>query len=293
MAAPPAWLRPTWLLHDTELPVSGLPYIDLPQRFGPISTFGVLLVLGVFFGGALARRYARRNGLDTEALSWLTTRVVAWGFLGAVVLDIVFYEASAFVEAPWTTIKKLGISSYGGAVAGTFAFLFYARRRGLNLRRWGDLLAYGATGGWLFGRLGCAVAHDHLGLRTEFALGVNVPPGRYPFDRADHVIRAHDLGLYELFLWIVLLAALYFLERWRGRRPGFLIGFLAVAYSIPRFLLEFLREATTDPRYFGLTFAQHASIAAFIAGIVLLVRKPATPQVEATDEIGAAVDRAG
>lgn len=271
--------------------MNGVPYIDVPQRIGPISVFGVLLVLGVLFGGFLARRYARRNGLDQDTLRWLTGRVVAWGFAGAVVLNIVFYEASAFVDHPWTTITKLGISSYGGAVVGAIAFVYYARQRDLDRRRWGDLLAYGAAGGWLLGRLGCAVVHDHLGGPTDFALGVNVPPGRYPFERVDHVVRAHDLGLYEFLLWIILLACLLGLERWRGRRPGFLVGFLAVAYSIPRFMLEFLRPASTDPRYLGLTFAQHASIAALLVGLVLLfggssgetgrpVQRSATPRSE-------------
>ena len=216
--------------------------------------------------GATARTSTRWPG--SRPGSW------RWGFFGALALDIAFYEPSAFIEAPWETIKKLGISSYGGAIGGTLAFLFYAGRKGLDRRRWGDLLAYGVSGGYLFGRLGCAVAHDHLGRKTDFALAVNVPPGRYPFDRADHVIRAHDLGLYEFFLWIVLVGALLLLERWRGRRPGFLVGFLAVVYSIPRFFLEFLRLESSDPRYGGLTFAQWASIVIFVAGIYLLVRKP-------------------
>lgn len=254
--------------------MSGLPYIDIPQKFGPVSTFGLLLVAGLLFAGALTRRYATRNGEDLDTLAWLTTRVVAWGFFGALALDIAFYEPSAFLADPWGTIKKLGISSYGGGLAGALAFIFYAGRKGLDRRRWGDLLAYGVAGGYLFGRLGCAVAHDHLGRKTDFALGVNVPPGRYPFDRADHVIRAHDLGLYEFFVWIVIVAALLVLERWRGRRPGFLVGFMAVVYSPPRFFLEFLRLDSSDPRYGGLTFAQWASIAIFIAGMYLLFKKP-------------------
>ena len=264
--------------------MSGLPYIDIPQKLGPVSTFGLLLVVGLLFAGALTRRYARRNGEDLDTLAWLTTRVVAWGFFGAIALDIAFYEPAAFMEAPWETIKKLGISSYGGGLAGALAFIVYAGRKGLDRRRWGDLLAYGVSGGYLFGRLGCAVAHDHLGRKTDFALGVNVPPGRYPFDRADHVIRAHDLGLYEFFLWIVIVAALLVLERWRGRRPGFLVGFMAVVYSPPRFFLEFLRLESSDPRYGGLTFAQWASIGIFIAGMFLLLKKPG-PQAEVKEEV--------
>jgi phosphatidylglycerol---prolipoprotein diacylglyceryl transferase len=254
--------------------VNGLPFISVPERLGPISIFGVLVVIGVLFGGFLTRRYVRRNDLDEDTMSWLNTRVVAWGFVGAIVLNIVFYEPAAFVANPWKTIKALGISSYGGAIAAAVAFLYYTRKRDLDRRRWGDALSLGAAGGWLFGRLGCAVVHDHLGQRTDFAFAVNVPPGRYPFARVDHVVRAHDLGLYEFFLWIVLLVGLLLLARLQRRKPGLLVGALAIAYSIPRFFLEFLRLPTTDPRYIGLTFAQHASIILFIVGVYIVVSRP-------------------
>lgn len=251
--------------------MAGLPYIDVPQRIGPISTFGVLVVVGIAFGTWLARRYARDSGLDQESLSWLGPRLIGWGFAGAFIIDAVVYEWDRLLVEPWSVITAFGISSYGAGVGGAAAFLYYTRRRGLDRRRWADMAAVGAAGGWLFGRIGCAVVHDHLGRTTDFPLGVNVPPGRYPFALEPHVIRAHDLGLYEAALWIALLAALLLLARWKRRRPGFLMGFLAVAYSVPRFLFEFLRLPESDPRYAGLTFAQWASIGALLIGLWLLL----------------------
>jgi phosphatidylglycerol:prolipoprotein diacylglycerol transferase len=250
--------------------MDGLPYIDVPQSFGPIKTFGVLLFCGVLLGTWMARKYCERNDLDEEVLRWFGTRLIVWGFVGSVVLNIVFYEWSQFLADPWDVVKALGISSYGAIVAGGIAFFYYTRKRGLDRRRWADMAAWGASGGWLLGRLGCALAHDHVGLVTDSPFGVNFPPMRYPFDRTSAVIRAHDLGLYEFLLWIPLVAMVVLLERWKGRRPGFLLGILAVAYSVPRFLFEFLRPDRTDPRYGGLTFAQWASIAAFAIGLWLL-----------------------
>src|SRR5690606_5848372 len=105
---------------------------------------------------------------------------------------------------------------------------------------------------------------------------------KYPFDRSAEVIRAHDLGLYEFFVWVALLLALVLLERWKGRKPGFLLGFLAVAYSIPRFFFEYLRFSETDPRYAGLTFAQWSSIAFFVWGLWLILA-PARTREEAPE----------
>ena len=279
---------------------AGFPYIDVPTNIGPINIFGILLATGVLFGGWLVRKYAERNGLDEEDMRWLVIRVTVWGFIGSFVLNTVFYEWGAFARDPWDVTKKLGISSYGAAVAGAIAFLVYTHIRKLDRRRWSDLAAWGAAGGWLFGRLGCALVHDHVGARSDFPLAVAFPgdpdgPGKalgsFPFDRtATETIQAHDLGLYEFFLWCVLLVALVLLERWKGRRPGFLMGFMAFAYSIPRFLFEFLRPEITDPRYGGLTFAQWASIAAFFIGLWLMFG-PMKPRTEPLPEAVATVTK--
>jgi phosphatidylglycerol:prolipoprotein diacylglycerol transferase len=260
--------------------MDGIPYIDIPQSFGPIKTFGLFLVAGLAFGSWMARKYCQRNDLDEETMRWLGVRLIVWGLIGAVGLNIVFYDWSRFLRDPWDVIKALGISSYGAIVASAIAFFYYTGKKGLDRRRWADATAWGVSGGWLFGRLGCAVAHDHIGALTDSPFGVNIPPDRPPF-RAEQVVRAHDLGLYEFLLWIPLLLLVVGLERWKGRRPGTLLGALAVTYSIPRFLFEFLRLDDTDPRLGGLTFAQWASIAAFVIGLWLLVSKPRPAPVEA------------
>jgi phosphatidylglycerol:prolipoprotein diacylglycerol transferase len=265
--------------------MSAVPYADLPQSFGPINLFGILIALGVLFGTYLARKYCERNGLDQDTLQYFGLRIIIWGFIGAHVFNTVFYDMHAFLEDPWGTTKKLGISSYGAALSGAIAYLYYTWKLKLDRRRWADMSALGAAGGWLFGRLGCALVHDHVGFKTDSPFAVDFPPMKYPWDRSDEVIRAHDLGLYEFWLWIVILAALILLERWKGRRPGFLMGFMAVTYSVPRFLFEFLRPDVTDPRYAGLTFAQWASILAFATGLWLLFgpRKAPVPEAVAVE----------
>jgi phosphatidylglycerol:prolipoprotein diacylglycerol transferase len=256
------------------------PYIDLPTTLGPINLFGILLAIGVLFGSWMARKYCERNGLDEETLRWFGIRLIVWGFIGSFVLNTVFYEWDAFVHDPWDVTKKLGISSYGAMVVSSIAFMVYTHIKKLDRRKWADMAAWGAAGGWLFGRLGCAVVHDHVGSKTDFALAVDFPPRRFPFEKVPTTIRAHDLGLYEFFLWCVILVVLVLLERWKGRRPGFLMGVMAVIYSVPRFLFEFLRPEITDPRYGGLTFAQWSAIAMFLVGLYLLfapIKNPNEP----------------
>ena len=263
--------------------MGAFPYADLPQSFGFINLFGILIAAGVLLGTWLARKYCERNGLDQDTLQYFGLRLIIWGFIGAHVFNTIFYDLHAFIEDPWATTKKLGISSYGAALSGTIAFFYYAWKLKLEKRRWGDMAAWGAAGGWLFGRLGCALVHDHVGFKTDSPFGVDFPPMKYPWDKSDEVIRAHDLGLYEFLLWIALLVMVVLLERWKGRKPGFLMGMLALVYSVPRFFFEFLRPEVTDPRYAGLTFAQWASIAAFLTGAYLIFGK-VKARAEAVDE---------
>ncbi|HMG55202.1 MAG TPA: prolipoprotein diacylglyceryl transferase family protein, partial [Kofleriaceae bacterium] len=78
-------------------------------------------------------------------------------------------------------------------------------------------------------------------------------------------IRAWNLGLIEfLYLVPINLVILYLAFRPSKRSPaGFVTVLTGVLYTPVRFFLDFLRPEDTDPRYFGLTFAQWASILAF------------------------------
>lgn len=265
--------------------MGAFPYADLPQSFGFINLFGILIAAGVLLGTWLGRKYCERNGLDQDTLQFFGLRLIVWGFIGAHVFNTIFYDMHGFIEDPWGTTKKLGISSYGAVLSGALAYFYYTWKLKLDRRKWADMAAWGASGGWLFGRLGCALVHDHVGFKTDSPMGVNFPPMKYPWDRSQEVIRAHDLGLYEFLLWLVLLAMVILLERWKGRKPGFIMGALAVAYSVPRFLFEFLRPDVTDPRYAGLTFAQWASIGVFLVGLQLIFGKvkPPVPEAVATE----------
>jgi prolipoprotein diacylglyceryltransferase len=66
----------------------------------------------------------------------------------------------------------------------------------------------------------------------------------------------------------VLLAATALLLR-RPRRPGWIVGVVAIGYAVPRFFLDFLRRELSDPRYAGLTPAQWSCIATAAAAIAL------------------------
>jgi phosphatidylglycerol:prolipoprotein diacylglycerol transferase len=118
--------------------------------------------------------------------------------------------------------------------------------------------------GWVLGRLGCTLVHDHIGRRSEFLLAIRFPDGP-----------RHDLGLYELlYTLVVLVPAVLVLAR-RRRPPGTSVAVLALVYVPFRFLADFLRATDlpgADARYLGLTVGQYGSIALAVVGVAVAMR---------------------
>ena len=225
-----------------------------------LAVFGTLVALGVAAGVLFAERRARVVGIPERelhaAILWavipgfaLSHLVALWphaGHAGEVSLRI----ALSF----WN-----GMSSFGGFAGAFLGLAFHFRRRRGSWVPVAEVLLQALVVGWSFGRLGCALVHDHVGRASEFPLAVRFPGGA-----------RHDLGLYEwLFTAFVLLPAVWLLNR-RPRAPGATIAWISLLYAPARFAGDFLRHADLadpDPRIFGLTFAQYGCIALAAVGI--------------------------
>jgi phosphatidylglycerol:prolipoprotein diacylglycerol transferase len=243
----------------------------LPPQIA-IQPFGLLVALGVMLGARVSEKRAARLGLKNELISDFIAHVVLIGFVLGHIFDRITYEPEVILRdpldllMPWKSLSSFG--GFFGAVAG--AFIWKARRK-LNITIPLDQVAFGMPVGWLFGRTGCFVVHDHPGRLTNFFLAVN----DYHYGNL-MVGPRHDLGLYEV-LWSAVMIPLFF---WLDRKPrphGFYTGFIAVMYAPFRFGLDFLREA--DATYFGLTPGHYSSILALLLGVFVLwraYRRPVT-----------------
>jgi phosphatidylglycerol:prolipoprotein diacylglycerol transferase len=243
-----------------------LPYVELP-RLGPVTSFGVLAMLGAFFGLAAGSRHAEKLGLDPARVRRMAMCCGVGGLLGAHYMDLVFYQPGWFErsDAVWLFLNPFaGISSYGGLIGGTLGFFVFALSSRVKRLRYADAALVAVVVLLTFGRAGCASVHDHVGIASSFALAVDFPAGSPAGVAGPH----HDLGLYELALFSALLAVCVVLLR-KPRRPGWIVGVVAIGYAVPRFFLDFLRRASTDPRYDGLTPAQWSCLATVTIALAL------------------------
>jgi phosphatidylglycerol:prolipoprotein diacylglycerol transferase len=199
----------------------------------------------------------------------------------------------------WLEMLRIwsGISSFGGFIGATLGVVIFLNvqkvhvipgllvlegGKGRPVLKYVDALAFGFAFAWIFGRMGCFSAHDHVGCATNSPLAVAFPDG---WRRGVPAIEAfgppgitprYDLGFLEM-LWSVGLS-LFFLAVSRTRkvlRPGWYVAVMAMLYAPFRFYLDTLRAIDidgADKRYFasltepGLTPGQLSAVAFFLVG---------------------------
>jgi phosphatidylglycerol---prolipoprotein diacylglyceryl transferase len=164
-----------------------------------------------------------------------------------------------------------GLSSVGGFFGAWIGMVVYLKMHKQPIMPYADGTIYGLVLGWCFGRLGCSVVHDHPGKVVEE--GTFLAVGPWP----DGSWR-YDLGLLEFMFACMLCVTVYFVIDWKSKRPGWLVGFVAVAYAPFRFALDFFRAdeaargviGTPDIRYVGLTTAQWFTVLFALVGLWLM-----------------------
>jgi phosphatidylglycerol:prolipoprotein diacylglycerol transferase len=280
----------------------GLPYFHLGSLdVGvPIQAFGMLVAAGVLIGAALLRRYAEWHGVSDDHIRGLITWILISGFLGAHEFDVIAYQwdrigdATVVTPAGWWFLPEAmwpsnwplglriwdGISSYGGFIGGALGFALYVWWKRLPVRLFADVTIVGLLPAFSIGRLGCTVVSDHIGaaadpdrwysfLAMDYPRKVNPAHLAEAYPGTSEFIRAWNLGFVEfLYLAPVTAVILWLAFRPSKRQPaGFVTALAGVLYAPVRFFLDYLRPEDTDPRYLGMTFAQWASILAFVVAV--------------------------
>lgn len=268
-----------WVFPLPEIaPVTVLGHtFDFPPDV-QVHPFGLLVAAGVILGAFVAERRARHVGLEPMAISGLSGHVIVGGFVVGHVFDAIAYHPDHVLEEPWYVLEIWnGLSSFGGFLGAIVGAVVWQRRHQLPfvaIRIASDPIAFSFPFGWLFGRIGCFVTHDHPGRVTMSPLGVADYAVGYP----PYQVR-HDLGLYEVFWCLAMIPLVLALGR-RTWPRGLFLGLVPLLYAPVRFGLDFLRATdldASDPRYLGLTPGHYAAVVLFGLGALVLVRTARDP----------------
>ena len=247
-----------------------LPYLI---KFGKYSvpTYGVLVALAFLTALALATKFAKQRGMNTEKIVNLGVYCALVGMLGAKLLMIALdpdYRAHPAEIFSLSTLQSAGIFYGGFILAVVFAF-FYMRAQQLPLLPTCDVFAPGLAIGHGIGRLGCFAAGCCWGKPTHL-------PWAVTFRNADATtgvplnVPLHPTQLYEAFAeGLVCLILIWQLRR--PHRDGQVIGLYGLLYGMVRFGVEFLREHdASNPLGGPFTLEQWISLGLAMFGLYLI-----------------------
>jgi phosphatidylglycerol:prolipoprotein diacylglycerol transferase len=267
---------PYFGLTTYNLPIPGLGSL-------PLDPWAILVCFGFVFGLEVGRARAIKLGMDVKDIVDGAVVTVATGFVVGHFFTVFFYFPERLAdEGIWALLKLwTGFSSMGGfvgAVLGSVVFYTLIRKR--PYWRYADVISFGFPFGWLFGRMGCGVVHDHIGAITTQPWGMNFDEGMRnfswlagdPYRWADGI--RHELGLYEMIYMIPVCGLWLWLAR-KDRPPGFFTALFGAVYMPVRFVLDFFRNADLshqDVRYWALTPAQWGCLVFFAVCLFILYR---------------------
>ncbi|MCQ8185027.1 prolipoprotein diacylglyceryl transferase [Parvularcula maris] len=290
----------------------------------PVRIYALAYIVGIILGWSYLGRLLRqpqlwnprgsiRNPgsppLDKEKLDDFVTWIILGVILGGRLGFVLFYRPELIVEPPsawpqifgvpiWTplAIWTGGMSFHGGLLGVAVVTFLFARKRGTDPLRIGDLLACAAPIGLFFGRLANFINAELYGRATDGPMGMVFPklydsergewlygpedgPGLYPREEwietgqavARHPSQLYEAALEGLLLFILLRIAVtrFRILRFKGAATGlFLAG-----YGLARFTVEFFREPDSYAATLGfLTRGMLLSLPMIVLGLFLFYR---------------------
>ncbi|MEX2009659.1 MAG: prolipoprotein diacylglyceryl transferase [Dongiaceae bacterium] len=207
---------------------------------------------------------------------WATLGVILGGRLGYVL----FYQPGYFLANPGQVamVWRGGMSFHGGLVGVALAMVLFARRHGVRLLAFADIVACAAPIGLFLGRLANFVNAELYGRPSDVPWAM-VFPGAGPEPR-------HPSQLYEAGLeGAALFALLFVLTRVTPAlvRPGLLTGVFLTGYALSRIFVELFRAPDAQIGYLvaGTTMGQWLSLPLLAFGLALVARaaRAAGPRV--------------
>ena len=223
-----------------------------------VTSFGVLVALGVLVGVVVLGREMARTGLDAARGQEAAVMAVLGGLIGAKLLYVLEHAQEPLLE---NLLARGGLSWFGGLIGGVVAGIAAVVRARLPLLPTLAAAAPALAFGQALGRIGCFLVGDDYGRPSSLPWAVAFPRGLPPT-----TVPVHPTQLYEA-AGLVIIGGL--LLRWR--REGWddrsvVASYLLLAGTL-RFGIEFIR--INPPVLDGLTVAHLISGTAVLLGVGL------------------------
>jgi phosphatidylglycerol:prolipoprotein diacylglycerol transferase len=249
-----------------------IPYFQFVSvTIGPFTLYvwGFFVALGMLTSFFIIHHLLRHNKNLQESAERLFFWVVIAGIIGSRLGHVFLYEWPYFSTHPGDILKvwQGGLSSFGGFVGAALPLIiFWKKNNPATVQKIIATCTLAFPWGWGIGRIGCFMIHDHPGRPCPLCL--------LPIRYEDGSLRP-DLGLYDALLALGVGLLLYISKKKNILKEEHLFPTLILAYSFPRFFLDFLRAYPPlgEVRYLGLTPAQYLSVFFCICAARAILKK--------------------
>jgi phosphatidylglycerol:prolipoprotein diacylglycerol transferase len=239
-----------------------------------ISWYSICILIGIFVGGTLLLREAKKFHIDDDFLSNLVFWTTIFAIIGAR-LYFVAFNWTSYVSNPADILRTWegGLAIHGAILFGFIFIVFYTFKYKVKLLRILDIAVPGLIIGQAIGRWGNFFNQEAFGSQVslDFLKSLHLPQfiidGMYI-----NGTYYHPTFLYES-IWCLIGFIIIILVRkfYKYLKQGQLTGIYFMWYSLGRFFIESLR---TDSLMFGqYRMAQLVSIALFVIGVLIVLFK--------------------
>ncbi len=209
-----------------------------------------------------------------DFIVWATIGIILGGRIGYVLFYGLIYQTETYLNPiNWLLIWEGGMSFHGGFIGVVLAVIWFSRRRGIDMLRFGDLMAAVAPIGLFFGRVANFINGELYGRVTESPLGMV-----FPVNGAGALPR-HPSQLYEAFLegivLFVVIGVLIARFRLLERRGGAIAIFIG-GYGIARAIVEYFFRDSDQMVSLSLNLSMGTllSLPMMVAGLLFWVYGP-------------------
>jgi phosphatidylglycerol:prolipoprotein diacylglycerol transferase len=240
----------------------------------PITTFGVMVMLGVVAASLWLGTALRRLGVEQrDAVGDLVTATLISGFLGARILYLIIHPEAYHGVLSIVALWEGGIVSYGGFFGGALGGVWFARRHKMSIARLGDAMLPALALGQAFGRVGCLLVGDDYGKPWDGPWAVTFPA------LEGGLIPPHLVGVplhpSQIYLSLMNLA-IFGITAWmfaRRKFDGQVLAATMVLYAVGRFGIEYTRGDDVERGFLGsLSTAQWWSLGTAVLAALLFLR---------------------
>jgi phosphatidylglycerol---prolipoprotein diacylglyceryl transferase len=247
---------------------------------GPIDIhwYGIFIVLGIIAAMFIIGKLAEKYGIKKEDIIDIAFYAIIGGIIGARIYFI-FLELPYFLINPINIFKIWhgGLAIHGGILGGLLSVFILSKIKKINFWKLTAIAAPGMALAQAIGRWGNYFNQEVFGKPTNLPWGIPIEPMNRPLEYLSSQY-FHPTFLYEsignlIIFCLLILAHRHLIKNKKMEKYHFMLISSAylIAYSILRFMLEFLRVDETI-LVFGIRWPQIMSILiiAAAAAIILL-----------------------